>query len=110
MKVRALVVGYGDRGSIYAGYAKKNPDELEISAVVDPDNFRLELARETFGVEHTKYFTDLEAVLKQEKLADCAILTTMDELHYEQAKALLEKDYHLLIEKPSCTCLYIFGV
>ena len=100
MKVKAIVVGYGDRGSIYASYATKRPNELEITAVVDPDSFRLDLAKEIFGEEKTKYFSDLETLLQCEKLADCAILTTMDELHYDQAKALLEKGYHLLIEKP----------
>ena len=40
MKISAVVVGYGDRGSIYADYAAKYPEELVIEAVVDPDRYR----------------------------------------------------------------------
>ena len=31
-KLSAVVVGYGMRGSIYAGYATKHPEDLEIVA------------------------------------------------------------------------------
>ena len=41
MQVKVVVVGYGDRGSIYASYAAKYPNDLKIEAVVDPDLFRL---------------------------------------------------------------------
>ena len=34
-KLTAIVIGYGNRGATYAGYAVKHPEELEIVAVAD---------------------------------------------------------------------------
>jgi hypothetical protein len=44
--------------------------------------------------------TMTEQTIESGKVADGAIVATMDQLHYEQAKALLEQNYHLLLEKP----------
>lgn len=99
-KITTVVVGYGDRGSIYADYADKNPDELEIVAVVDPDPFRLNMAKEKFRLSDEQCLTDFHTLVRKGKIADCAIVATMDALHYEQGKALLEQNYNLLIEKP----------
>lgn len=100
MQIKAVVVGYGDRGSIYADYAAKYPEELKIEAVVDPDPFRLGLAKEKFHLSDEQCIADFDELIKRDRIADFAIVATMDPLHYEQAKALLSQDYHLLLEKP----------
>ena len=100
MQIKAVVVGYGERGSIYADYAKRYPDEMKIEGVVDTDSFRLGLAKEKFGLSDEQCFTDFNALLAKGKIADFAIVATMDRLHYEQAKALMLQNYHLLLEKP----------
>lgn len=100
MQIKAVVVGYGDRGSIYADYAAKFPEELKIEAVVDPDLYRLGLAKEKFNLSDAQCFTDFDALIQKGKIADCAIVATLDQLHYKQAKALLLQNYHLLLEKP----------
>lgn len=100
MKVKVVIVGYGDRGSIYANYAAQYPEELEIVAVVDPDPFRLGMAKEKFDLHKSQCITDFDELLSRGKIADCAVVATMDQLHYEQAKALLGQNYHLLLEKP----------
>ncbi len=100
MKIKTVVVGYGDRGSIYADYADKNPEELEIVAVVDPDPYRLGLAKAKFNLKDEQCITNFDDLIKMGKIADCAIVATMDQLHYSQAKELLKLYYHLLLEKP----------
>lgn len=100
MQVKAVVVGYGDRGAIYADYAMKHPEELKIEAVVDPDLFRLGLAKEKFDLSNEQCFTNFDELIAKGKIADFAIVATMDQLHYAQSKALLLQDYHLLLEKP----------
>lgn len=100
MQIKTVVVGYGDRGSIYADYAARFPEELKIEAVVDPDLFRLGLAKEKFALSDSQCLTDFDALIAKGKIADFAIVATMDQLHYEQAKALLLQNYHLLLEKP----------
>lgn len=49
LKKRAVIVGYGNRGQVYAGYALSNPNELEIAAVVDVNEFRLKEAKRNTG-------------------------------------------------------------
>lgn len=100
MQISVVVVGYGDRGSIYADYAAKFPQELKIEAVVDPDIFRLNLAKEKFDLSDNQCLTNFDSLISKGKIADFAIVATMDQLHYEQAKALLLQNYHLLLEKP----------
>ena len=99
-KVSAAVVGYGDRGSVYSHYAITNPDELEIVAVVDINPNRLKLAKETFKLNDNQLFNDFDDFVKQGRIADAAFVTTMDSLHYQQATALLNLGYNILLEKP----------
>ena len=91
-KVTTVIVGYGDRGSIYADYAKKYPEELEIKAVVDPDEYRMGLAREKFNLKDGQCIYSFDELVKLGKIADCAIVATMDLLHYSQAKTLLQQN------------------
>jgi predicted dehydrogenase len=100
MKVTVVIVGYGDRGSIYANYAAQYPEELEVVAVVDPDPFRMGLAKEKFHLKDEQCISDFNDLLARGKIADCAVVATMDQLHYEQATALLKQNYHMLLEKP----------
>ena len=40
-KITAVIMGFGDRGQIYASYAEKEPNKFQIVGVVDPDPVRL---------------------------------------------------------------------
>ena len=41
---KIAVVGYGQRGSIYANYALQYPDEFTVTAIVEADESRRKLA------------------------------------------------------------------
>ena len=41
---KLAVIGYGQRGSIYANYALQNPEEFVVTAIVDNDENRRKLA------------------------------------------------------------------
>lgn len=99
-KIKAVVVGYGDRGSIYANYAIEAPDDLEIVGVCDIDPNRLAIAKNKFNLRDDQLFDDFEKLLKRGKIADAAFVTTMDKLHYYQTKELLNLGYNILLEKP----------
>ena len=101
-KLTAVVIGYGCRGGCigYSKYAIDNPDELEIVAVADPVVDKLESAKKLHHIPEENLFTDWKELEKLPKMADFAIIATQDTMHYEPALAMIEKGYHLLLEKP----------
>ena len=101
-KLTAVVIGYGCRGGCigYSKYAIDNPDELEIVAVADPVVDKLESAKKLHHIPEENLFTDWKELAKLPKMADFAIIATQDTMHYEPALAMIEKGYHLLLEKP----------
>lgn len=103
MKIRAVVIGYGSRGAAYSSYAVKYPEKLEITAVADPLENRREYAKKLHNIPDDRMFTDWRELKKQPKMADFAIIATQDSQHLEPAIAMIEKGYHLLLEKPMAT-------
>ena len=72
-KLKVVIVGCGDRASVYANEGVNNLNAMEVVAVVDPDMERLRYAQENFGVRAENCCTDIQEVLKQGKIADCVI-------------------------------------
>ncbi len=100
MKIKVVVVGCGDRATVYCHEGYDNLKQLEIVACVDPNPERLKYMRENFGVAENMCFTDINDVLKLGKIADAVINGTMDKLHLETALPFLRQGYHMLLEKP----------
>ena len=98
-KLTAVVLGYGNRGYSYGTYAVNHPDEIAIVAVAEPNPVRLETAQKRHNIPADGLYTTWEDLAAQPKLADFAIISTQDNMHYAPALALIEKGYHLLLEK-----------
>lgn len=98
--VTAVVIGAGSRGSIYAGYAKDHPEQLQIVAIAEPRGDRLAQLAEEVGVPTERRFASWEALFSQPKMADCAFICTLDDDHIAPALKAMELGYHLLLEKP----------
>ena len=99
-QIRAVVVGFGDRGSIYASYALEHPDELIVVGVVDTNKERLELAKKLHHLNDDQLFINLDECLAKDLSCDIYINGTMDQIHYEVLKKLLKKKKAILTEKP----------
>lgn len=99
-KITAVVAGYGSRGAAYASYSLDHPDELEIVAVAEPHAGRLQTAKMRHDLPDDRLFTTWEDLAAQPRMADFAIIGTQDNMHLGPALALIEKGYHLLLEKP----------
>jgi len=99
-KMTAIVVGYGARGATYASFAMDHADQMEIVAIADPNPVRQQTAKERHGLRDENIYNSWEDIVQQPKLADFAIVGTQDTLHFAPAMALIEKGYHLLLEKP----------
>ena len=49
-KVKAIVLGAGSRGNAYAQYSLARPEELQITAVAEPDPARREQFAAKYGL------------------------------------------------------------
>ena len=98
--VTFLVLGAGNRGSVYAGYAKKYPDCMKIVGVADKNQFRLKSMAEDHDVPEENRFTDWKEALNKTKFADAVIISLPDNLHYDPCMKALSMEYHILLEKP----------
>ena len=99
-KLKAVILGYGGRGSIYGDYAADlHPEALEIVAIADPNEKRQNFAAEKHKADNPIIYNDWKEIAAQPKMADFAVIATQDAMHLEQALAMIEKGYHLLLEK-----------
>ncbi len=98
--IKAAVLGCGDRGNVYAGYALLHPEEMEIVAVADIDAVALKTTGDKYGIPDTLRFKDVDEFLAADVKCDTVINATMDGAHYYTAKKLIERGYDQLLEKP----------
>ena len=99
-KITAVVIGCGDRATVYCEEGVNQLGRMKIVAAIDPNEERLRYMREQFAVSEECCYTDMNDVLRQGKIADCVINGTMDKLHVETTIPFLEQGYHMLLEKP----------
>ncbi len=98
--IKVVLVGAGNRASIYGGVSLEYPEKMQVVGIVDPDPVRRELMREKFSVSAENCFSYVSEFVEREKFADAVINGTMDHLHVPTSIPVLEKGYDLLLEKP----------
>lgn len=97
----AILIGAGERGlNTYGAYALKYKDKLKFVAVAEPDDYRRNYFKENHNIEDKYCVRDWKDLLKFPKIADIAIIATLENLHKEPALAFLDLGYNILIEKP----------
>lgn len=99
-QIKAVLVGAGNRASVYADLAISKPEKLKIVGIVDPDPVRTKIIREKYNVPEENCFECVEEFVKRDKFADAVINGTMDHLHVKTSIPVLKKGYDLLLEKP----------
>lgn len=75
-----------------------------VGAVTDINDEQLAEAGQEFDLDSDSQYTDYEAMLDDEDL-DALVITTPHALHAEQIHAGLDRDLHVICEKPLCTDL-----
>ena len=98
--ITAIVIGAGSRGSKYAKLMAQLPDKYKVVAVADPGKSCREKVRELAQLPEEACYESWEQILAQPKMADLAVIATLDDMHYQPALRAIEKGYHLLLEKP----------
>lgn len=97
--IKLVLIGAGQRGRIYADYLQERKLG-KIEALVEPHEERREAARLKYGIPSKLCFTSCDELWSLGKIADGAIIASMDQDHYGQVMDALEIGYDLLLEKP----------
>lgn len=100
--VTVAIIGLGNRGNVYARYAKKFPHAMKIVALADINKVRLKSMGDEYGVPMENRFNSVDEFLAAPKMCDAVIIATPDNLHYGPAMKALQVGYHMLLEKPMC--------
>ena len=101
-KKKLIVIGAGSRGRRYTDIAKQLGDKFEVVAVAEPIDARREYIQSEHSIPDELCFTTWEPLLALPKMADAALICTMDRDHLEPALAAIRAGYDLLLEKPVC--------
>lgn len=101
--ITAVIVGAGHRALLYASYAERHPDELQIVGVADPIAHRRELVARTYDLPPDRCFESAEFLAAVPQFADVVINGTMDHQHVATSLPLLAAGYDMLLEKPFAT-------
>lgn len=97
---KLILIGAGGRGITYTDIAASMPDEFKVVAVAEPRESRREYIKEKHGISSDMCFNDYHELLAKPKLADTALICTLDRMHLEPALAAIEKGYDIVLEKP----------
>ena len=77
--MKYIVIGAGSRGTIYGNWAFEHGIEIAAVAEIRPD--RLAEAGKLWKVPENRLFTDVKDLFALGKIADAAIVATMDRDH-----------------------------
>jgi len=95
----AAVMGAGNRGHVYADYALKHPDEMDIVGVAEPIPWRRERFAEEHNIPEKHQWVTWEHAFEVPRFCDVMIVTTPDALHYGPAMAAMDLGYDMILEK-----------
>ena len=98
-KKKLILIGGGNRGNSYTRIGKEL-EKFELVAIAEPLKHRREYIAKLHGIPEEMCFESWEPLLALGKIADAAIVSTMDRDHFAPAMAAIEVGYNLLLEKP----------
>ena len=98
--LKAVLIGAGNRGETYTDIMAGMKDKFQVVAVAEPiESRRNEISRK-HGLDSSMCFADWKPLLKLGKIADVAVVSTMDRQHMEPAMEAIRLGYDILLEKP----------
>lgn len=96
----AVLIGAGNRGTCYTDIMSQLDGKYRIVAVAEPVDSRRNYIKEKHSLSEQICFADYRSLLTLGKIADIAIIATMDKLHFRPAMSAISLKYDLLLEKP----------
>ncbi len=98
-KLRLGFVGCGDMGRSHILGFMMFTDEIDITAIAEPDEKSRNLLIKKTPSEKFKFYNDYKKMIENEEL-DAVVISVPDYLHYEVAKYCLLKNLDIFLEKP----------
>lgn len=99
-QISVILIGAGSRGRTYGGRMNAMSDKYKIVAIAEPKETIRRRCQREYGLPDEMCFTDWRDILAQPKMADLAVIATVDNDHYDPAMKAIDLGYHLLLEKP----------
>lgn len=96
--MKYVLIGAGSRGTIYGNWSYEKG--IEIAAIAERRPDRLADAAKQWNVPNDRCFSDASQLFALGKIADAAIIATMDRDHYGHVMQALDCGYDILLEKP----------
>ena len=96
--MKYVLIGAGNRGMTYGNWAHDHG--IEIAAIAEPREDRRTDAARRLNVPECMCYADADQVFALGKIADAAIIATMDRDHYGHVMQALDCGYNILLEKP----------
>ena len=100
--LKAILIGAGNRGITYTDQMAHMPEKYEVIAVAEPVESRREYIKNKHSISDEMCFSDWKDLLALGKIADFAIIATMDRMHFEPCMNAIAAGYDILLEKPVC--------
>lgn len=96
----AILIGAGLRGKEYTDIMLELGDRYKVIAVAEPIESRRNYIKQKHNIPDELCFDNYDSLLNLGKIADFAIVSTMDRQHYDPAMKAISLKYDLLLEKP----------
>jgi predicted dehydrogenase len=100
-KLNCLIIGAGDRGTLFGKIALHY--DATIVAIAELDEKRRDLIADQYDISSDRIFESGEKALNSGLPFDVVVITTQDKSHFKLAKLALQKGYNVLLEKPMAT-------
>ncbi len=98
--LNVVLIGAGNRGETYTNFMAETEGKFKVVAVAEPIESRRNLIKEKHQIPDEMCFEDWKPLLAMGKIADIAIISTMDRQHLEPTMAAIDCKYDILLEKP----------
>ena len=99
-RLKVVLIGAGGRGITYTDIMSDMPEKYEVIAVAEPIESRREYIKNKHSLSDSVCFSDWRELLALGKIADLAVIATMDRMHLEPCMKAIESGYDILLEKP----------
>lgn len=96
----AILIGAGNRGETYSKFMAQAEGKFQIIAVAEPVQSRREEIQKMYDIPQEMCFEDWNPLLAKGKIADLAIIATMDKQHFDPTMQAIACGYDILLEKP----------